>query len=140
MRGLEDKNRKPDIDELSRFVQNPLFDELCRYMDSEYQAIRCIEYSGDKVLLGWNLKFKKAGRTLCTVYPRPGHFPMLLIVGRKEKERVEALLPSLSEKFQQIYRETKEGMGQRWMLLNFDARTPAFEDAMKVVRIRRESK
>ena len=84
MRGLEDKNRKPDIDELSRFVQNPLFDELCRYMDSEYQAIRCIEYSGDKVLLGWNLKFKKAGRTLCTVYPRPGHFPMLLIVGRKE--------------------------------------------------------
>ena len=53
---------------------------------------------------------------------------------------MEALLPSLSEKFQQIYRETKEGMGQRWMLLNFDARTPAFEDAMKVVRIRRESK
>lgn len=137
---IEDKNYQPTAAELCEFVGNPLFDELCSYMDSEYDALRKIEYSGDKVLLGWNLKFKKAGRTLCTVYPRKGRFPMLLIVGRKEKERVEALLPTLSDEFRKIYNSTQEGMGQRWLLLDFSDHTDAYDDALKVIRIRRESK
>lgn len=65
---------------------------------------------------------------------------MLLIVGRKEKERVEALLPALSGEFQAIYHATQEGMGQRWMLLDLDSHTPLYDDVLQIVRIRRQSK
>ena len=137
MTDIEDKTRQPSVEELCQYVGNPLFDELCAEMEREYAAVKSVEYSGDKILLGWNLKFKKAGRTLCTVYPRKGHFPMLLIVGRKEKERTEALLPSLSEEFQSIYSATQEGMGQRWLLLEFSTRTQLYDDALKIIRLRR---
>lgn len=137
---IENKSCQPSAAQLDAFVGVPLFGELCRYMASEYQVLYKIEYSGDKLLLGWNLKFKKAGRTLCTVYPRPGHFFMLLVVGQKEKERVEALLPTLCEEFRSIYRNTREGMGQRWLLLTFSSHTELYEDALKVIRIRRESR
>ena len=137
---IDDKSYQPNIEEISNFVDNALFDELCRYMDREYQALVKIEYSGDKVLLGWNLKFKKAGRTLCTVYPRRGHFPMLLVVGPKEKLRAEALLPELSCEFQAIYNNTQEGMGQRWLLFDFQTHTEVFEDALQLIRIRRQSR
>lgn len=65
---------------------------------------------------------------------------MLLVVGQKEKERVEALLPTLCEEFRSIYRNTREGMGQRWLLLTFSSHTELYEDALKVIRIRRESR
>ena len=142
---IEDRDRQPGIAEIDAYIGNPLFGELRRRMDGEHQALYRIEYSGDKVLLGWNVKFKKAGRTLCTAYPREGHFPMLLVVAPREKQRVEALLPSLSEAFQRIYRGTQEGMGQRWLLLDIGADNAVrgnalLDDACEVIRIRRQSK
>ena len=134
---VENKAYPPTLAELDAYVSNPLFGDLCRRMEDEHQALCKIEYSGDKVLLGWNVKFKKAGRTLCTVYPRRGHFPMLLVVGQREKPAVEALLPRLSSEFQALYHATQEGMGQRWLLLDFAAPSPLYDDALTVIRIRR---
>ena len=69
-----------------------------------------------------------------------GHFPMLLVVGRKETDRVEALLPSFSHAFQSIYNGTQEGMGQRWLLLDVGEDDALLDDACEIVRIRRESR
>lgn len=135
---IKDKGRMPTEAEIRAYTGCPLFDELSDFLRSEYQALCKIEYSGDKALSGWNVKFKKAGKTLCTLYPRKGSFAMLLVVGRKEKPRVEALLPTLCEAFQKTYRDTREGMGQRWLLLHFSARDSVYDDALKIIRIRRE--
>ena len=140
MLDIEDRSYMPDMAELAAYVGNPRFDELCRRMADGYKALHTIEYSGDKVLLGWNVKFSKAGRTLCRAYPRRGHFPMLLVVGRKETDRVEALLPSFSHAFQSIYNGTQEGMGQRWLLLDVGEDDALLDDACEIVRIRRESR
>lgn len=139
MLDIEDKSRQPSMGEISVFISNSLFDCLCMTMADEYAALIKIVYSCDKILLGWNVKFKKGGRTLCTFYPRRGFFHMLLVVGPKEAERVEALLPSCSREFREVYSNTKEGMGQRWMLFDFTKRTPDYDDALRVIRIRRQS-
>lgn len=140
MINIENKGYQPDIDEMINYVNNPLFSETFSYMDSQYKALQKIEYSGDKNLPGWNVKFKKAGRTLCTVYPRQGHFQLLLVIGNKEKQMTEILLPDLCREFQSIYYNTKEGMGQRWLLFDFATRNEAYDDVLKIIRIRRESK
>lgn len=137
---IENRECIPQTGEMIRFADSPLLNRLFSIMENEYHALIKTEYSGDKILLGWNIKFKKGGRTLCTVYPRDSHFFLLLVVGRKEKERVEALLPSLSEKFRSVYRDTREGMGQRWLLFDFSSDTEAFDDVLKVIRIRRENR
>ncbi len=137
---INNKSYQPNISEIIEYISNSLFEELYTYMSEKYNALCKIEYSCDKVLLGWNVKFTKAGRTLCRIYPRKSFFPMLLIVGKKEKERVEELLPSLSEEFRNIYHNTKEGMGQRWMIFEFSEHNDVYEDALKIIQIRRESK
>ena len=129
---IENKGYVPNIPETIELIGNPLFDELYAYMNSEY--------SGDKILLGWNVKFKKAGRTLCTIYPRKGFFHMLLVVGRKEKDRTEALMPTLSDEFRKVYSDTKEGMGQRWLLFDLYSHTVLYDDILKIIAIRRQSK
>ena len=139
MADIYDRSYMPDVDELGELIGSEAFVALHGCMTSDYRALIRIEYSGDSNLSGWNIKYRKAGRTLCTVYPRDGHFYLLLVVGRREKPRVEELLPSLSEDFRAVYRDTREGMGQRWLLFDVAGQTALLDDILKVVRIRRDS-
>lgn len=137
MISITDKSHQPSMAEIDEYIGDPLFGELCAHMDSQYSALRSVEYSGDNVLLGWNVKFHKAGRTLIRAYPKRGYFSVLVVVGRKEKERAEALLPKMSESMRKIYESTQEGMGQRWLLIDLNARDELYNDVLALVRLRR---
>lgn len=134
---ITNKNYKPDAGELGAYIGNPLFGELCAQMEADYGALCDVVYSGDNVLLGWNMRFHKAGRTLCRLYPKGGYCTVLIVVGRKEKARVEALLPGMSEAMQKLYHGTQEGMGQRWLLFDLHAPDALYRDALTLVAIRR---
>ena len=138
MKSLTDKNHKPELDEINEYIQNPLFAELREYLETRFGAQKAVEYSGDSLLPGWNVRFFKAGRSLCRVYPEKGSFTVLVVVGKKEKERAEALLPQMSETVREIYANTKEGMGQRLLMIRLFAADAAFEDVKTLVRLRRE--
>lgn len=137
---IKDINYEPNIDEISDYIENPLFNEFYKHMNSEYKAICKIEYSKDVWIHGWNVKFKKAGKSLCVVYPKDKYFTILIVVGKKEKERVENILPSFCKEIQETYHNTKEGMGQRWLMIDLISNDSVYNDALKLIRIRRESK
>ncbi len=137
---IADKNHQPTVEELGAFIGNPLLPALCEHMKTAHKALMGVEYSGDNVLLGWNVRFHKGGRTLCRLYPKRGHFIVLVVVGRKEKERTEALLPRLSAAMRAVYQSAREGMGQRWLLLDLNAPNALFEDVLKLIEIRKESR
>ena len=109
-------------------------------MDREYQAIRKIEYSKDVWARGWNVKFRKSGKSLCVVYPKENYFTVLVVVGAKEKERVEKMLPGFAEEIRDVYHRSKEGNGQRWLMIDVDSEDCVFQDVLKLIRIRRECK
>ncbi len=137
---IENRLYQPSMEELRAYTDCEAFDSLYSDLEREYQPMCKIEYSCDKAFLGWNAKYKKAGRTLCTVYPRRGHFPLLVVVGQREKQRVEALMPSFSAAFQEKYVQTQEGMGQRWLMFDLSSCNELYDDILRVVRIRRESR
>lgn len=137
---IKDNSYKPSIQEISEIIGNQLFDELYDYLNTQFKSLVSIEFSKDSNLLGWNVKFHKAGRTLCRLYPRSGYFTMLLVVGGKEKERVESVLPQMSDAMREIYENTREGMGQRWLLIELNKSDELYSDVQKLIRIRRESR
>ena len=126
--------------EIGDSIGLPLFEVFCRYMDEEYQAVRKIEYSKDVWARGWNVKFRKAGKSLCVVYPINKYFTVLVVVSNKEKERVENMLPYLSGELQELYRNTKEGNGQRWLMIDLYSDDEVYQDVLQLIRIRRESR
>ena len=65
---------------------------------------------------------------------------MLVVVGRKEKEKAENLLPQLSRDMQKVYNETKEGNGQKWLMIDVDSDNSLYQDTLRLIQIRRESK
>lgn len=130
-----DRTAIPVIDDFSEYIRNPLWTEFHTYMSETYKIVPKFEYSRCS-LPGWNAKFKKSGKNLCTVYPYEAYFMVMIVVGTNEKERVEAELSSFSETTQNIYQDTKEGMGQRWLQIVFEDED-LFDDIKRLIAIRR---
>lgn len=139
MIGLQDKNSRPTLEEIGGYVGNPFFMEFCREIKAAYTCGEKIEYSSCSWERGWNVKFKKAGKTLCTVYPRECYFTVMIVVGPRERAAVEAILPECTAELQDICRQTREGGGQRWLMVDLEEPGPLYQDLLRLIQIRRNS-
>ena len=92
-----DETRKPDFEEISQFINNKRWNNFCDFITANYQLKAELDYSGCSAQKGWNIKFRKSGKSLCVAYPMPGFFILLIVIGHKEQEETEAMLPTASE-------------------------------------------
>jgi AraC family transcriptional regulator len=131
-----DATQEPLLETVSTYVSSPLWEQLCKYVEEQYQIRPVLEYSRCSMQRGWNVKYKKAGRSLCTLYPMEGYFIALVVIGERERVEAELALPLFTEYLQQLYYETKAGMGQKWLMINVtdDA---VLKDVKRCIAIRR---
>ncbi len=134
---LQDRSHCPTLEEIGQHVKNPLFQKFCWEIKGKYKIIEKIEFSSCSLERGWNIKFKKAGKSLCTIYPREQYFTVLLVVGQKEKGAVEAALPGFTAGLQELYHRTKEGNGQRWLMIDLEDQDSMYYDVFRLIEIRR---
>ena len=93
---IQDKTYCPSLEEIGEYVNNKAFIQFCADVKSDYACSEKIEFSSCSWNFGWNVKFRKAGKSLCTIYPKEGYFTVLVVVGKKEREAVETVLSELS--------------------------------------------
>ena len=110
---LFDAENQPQEDQIRDFADTPLWDELTSYLQQTYALKPKLSYSNcamDKGLWkGWNIKYQKSGKALCTLYPKQGYFMALIPVGAKEIAQADLLIPLCSEYTQNLYNATKAG-------------------------------
>ena len=133
---LKDRNYCPTLEEIGTYVNNPVFRKFCSEIQADYKCSAKIEYSSCSWEPGWNIKFKKSGKSLCTIYPRESYFTALVVVGKKEKEAVEALLPDCTVTLRKLYEQTQEGNGQRWLLIDLEDQDALYQDALHLIKLR----
>ncbi len=139
MMDLQDRSVCPTMEEVGEVVGNPAFGRFCAQIRDTYRCSERIEYSSCSWEKGWNIKYKKAGKTLCTIYPREGYFTVMVVVGAKEKPLVEAALPQCTAELRQIYHQTREGNGQRWLMIDLEDQEELLGDVLRLIQIRRQA-
>lgn len=137
---IKDRSVRPTLEEMGAYVRNPLFLTFCSEMTRAHGCREAVEFSACSMEPGWNVKFRRAGRTLCTLYPREGFFTVMVVVGRREKEAVEAALPDFTPALRRIYEETKEGNGQRWLMVDLEDEGALYRDVLRLAAIRRAAR
>ena len=135
----QDKSYCPTLSEAAQYVKNPVFMQFCVEIKEKYKCSEKIEYSSCSLERGWNIKFKKAGKNLCTLYLRETYFMVMVVVGQKEKQSVEAILPECTLGLRQIYSQTQEGNGQRWLMIDLEDKDDMYNDVFRLIDIRRNS-
>ena len=129
------KSQQPTLEQISDYIAIPLWGELCAWAEKAYQIEPKVEHSTCSGAPGWNVKYKKGGRALCTLYPDEGQFTALITVGAKEAPEAELLLPTCSDYIRELFAHTQTMNGARWLMIRVtDARV--LEDVKKLIRLR----
>lgn len=137
MINIQNRDYVPSLEEIEEYIHNSLFTELCNNIKLKYNCKEQIDFSSCSWEYGWNVKFKKSGKTLCTIYPRENYFTVLIVVGKKEKDVVENALEEFHSVIKQIYKETKAGNGQKWLMIDLEDDEEVYADIMRLIDIRR---
>lgn len=62
---------------------------------------------------------------------------VMVVIGTREKDAAEAILPDCTKELQRIYGQTKEGNGQKWMTIDLEDRGGLYENVLRLIEIRR---
>ena len=100
--------RQPTFQEIGERIKSPLWNELCGYIEAAYGVQPSVEYSKCSGAPGWNVKYKKGGKALCTLYPGEGCFTA---------PAAEALLGSFDASVQKTYLNAGMLCGTRWLMI-----------------------
>lgn len=109
--------QQPEAMQLSQYVDSPLWGVLNRWVQEAYEVGPLIEHSSCSMAAGWNIKYRRGSRALCTLYPDRGKFTCLVSIGRKETPAAELLLPTFTQYTQELWQRTALFNGGRWLML-----------------------
>ena len=134
---IQDRGYCPTLEDIGEYIKNPVFTQFCTDMKTRYNCNEKIEFSSCSWEFGWNVKFKKSGKNLCTIYPREGYFTVLVVIGQKEMEAVHAILEECTPELRDIYMQTKTGNGQKWLMIDLEDKEKMYSDIFRLIDIRR---
>jgi hypothetical protein len=109
------KEHKPTKVEMLRWIgkRGVYWSSLIEYLDSHYDHVQELRFWGKKY--GWAIGYRRSNKTLIALIPEFGGFTALVILGKKEVFKVEAMFEKLSKKVQKLFRETKQLHDGRWL-------------------------
>lgn len=129
------KSRQPELSDIGDYIASPLWPELLDGLTDAYGVAPLAQYSVCSGAPGWNVKFRKGGRALCTLYPREGFFTCLVCVGAREAPRAELALHSCGSCVRDLYFPVKPFNGARWPMI--DVTSPGIlEDVKRLIAAR----
>lgn len=133
------KSDSPSFKDIGLFIGNELWEKLNSFLQDTCHVQPKLSYSQCSMQPGWNVKYQKNGKSLCTLYPMEGFFIALVVIGNKETHETELLLPSLSQYTQELYRSTAFSAGGRWLMINV-AEPETLSDVLTLIQIRAKTK
>jgi len=113
----------PTYDDISSFFNKPtrtLWQDLNSFIQAKYQITPKIEYSKCSLQMGWNVKYKKAGKSLCTLYPASDHFIALLVIKSAMIPVLESSATQFDPYILDLIKATRPMNGTLWLMIKVD--------------------
>lgn len=125
----------PTLEQIAAFIANPLWDRMRGAIETDYSGTPKIEHSRCGMVPGWNLKYKKGGKAICTLYPNGGFFSCMVVIPAVLQTEAEQLLEDCTRYTRELYHNTKPGMGGRWLFMDV-INEDILEDALRLIHLR----
>ena len=110
------------------------WDAMVRYIGEHYDPQEIWE-DGRKAGV-YACRFRKGGRTLCSLFARENAFGFMVIFGAKERAAFEADRDSYPEEIRAVYDETHQYHDGKWLKFDEtdDRHVPVFERLLAIKR------
>ncbi len=108
----------PTLEEIDGYIASPLWLALRGFIEENFSSRPSVQHSICSGAPGWNVKYKKSGRALCTLYPQKGHFVCLVCIGNREAAEMSLLVNTLTPYVRSVYQEAGSLNGTRWLMID----------------------
>jgi hypothetical protein len=110
-----DKLSPPSSSELESVMGSafPFWERLIHFIDDNYQMTGELIYGGKNY--GWNLWYRKSGKSLVSIYPQTESIVAQVVLGKEQVEK--ALNVKLGEKVGNMVRETPQLHDGKWLFI-----------------------
>ena len=127
---------RPTEEQISAYIGSGLWEDINAYLQRAYDVKPIHAYSKCSAQPGWNVKYQKAGRSLCVLYPMAGYFIALVTIGERERPEAELLLAHCTASVRALYESTAPCNGSRWLMIHI-TEPAVLEDAKRLIALRR---
>ncbi len=87
------------------------------HIQESFAAQPQLTYSACAAQPGWNVKYKKSGKALCTLYPEKDGFIALVVLGAADMLRFEAMRPVCTPYIAGLFDEARTFNNTKWLMI-----------------------
>ena len=135
---IADKSSMPDMASIENYIADkarPLWRSLTAHIEASYGARPQISYSVCAAQPGWNVKYKKSGKALCTLYPEKQGFIALVVLGAADMPRFEATHPLYTPYVGGLFEQAKPFNGTKWLMIRIENES-VLEDIKRLLALK----
>jgi len=111
-----------------------VWQELCAAIEAEYETDRL--WGKGFGCWTYEYKYRRGGKTLCTLYAKENAICLLVTLGRAEREKFDARRESFSAKLQELYDTTETYHDGKWMWIELRD-SSLIDELMELLHIKR---
>ena len=111
--------------------------ELRKFLAENYDIIPETTFYGKKY--GWTVRYRKSGKTLCSLFPEKGGFTVLIVLGKKESEKLLSIRDEMTPKIRNLFEGTEQLRDGRWLWIRLLTKSDA-DDVKRLLQIKRKPK
>lgn len=120
--GIDIRRRdyEPSAQELATYLEGEaqaMWCDFTSYIETAFHAKPKLSYSVCAGKPGWNMKYKKGAKALCTLYPDKGYFTALIVMGQREISYFDIVRVDYDEYIVGLYDASRLYNGTKWLMI-----------------------
>ena len=119
-----DANNALAYEDIFSYINEPAltwWKALNTFIQQKYQVPPKISYSKCSAQKGWNIKYQKSGKSLCTLYPEKESFIILIVIKLELVDFIESMASSYDPTVMKIVRTAQPFNGTKWLMIRVES-------------------
>ena len=108
---------------------------LTTHIEEAYRSVPLIIYSMCAGQPGWNVKYKKGSKALCTLYPEPDSFIALVVMGQADLVKLDAVRPAYKSYVLELTDGARLFNNTKWLMIRVSD-DAVLDDVQKLLRLK----
>lgn len=138
---IQNKDIMPDMQRIEEYITGEAklrWQNLISQIESSFKVKPKIAYSVCAAKPGWNIKYKKSGKALCTLYPEQEGFVALVVLGVTDMDLFNTVRQRYTAYINKLYDGVNPLNGTKWLMINVTNQIIA-DDVIKLMHLKQEA-
>ena len=136
-RMLDGEHQPTEAEILKTIGKKKVWLDLKQYLEQNYDFVPELVFYGAKY--GWTIRYRKSGKTLCSLFPEKGAFTVLLVLGKQETEKALSMLDEFNTRVRKLVNGAEQRRDGRWLWIRVVTSVDA-DDIKELLKVKRKPK